>query len=593
MEKWIVHMKKADFAAWSARFHISPVTARIIRNRGIEETEDVERFLRGGLEDCPSPFLLKDMERAVNLIPEAIGAGKKLRVIGDYDVDGICSSYILTKGLSLLGALVDTAIPHRIHDGYGLNEHLIEAAAEDGVEMIVTCDNGIAAAEQIALAAEKGIPVIVTDHHEVPFREVTARDGQVRREELLPPAAAVIDPKQEQCRYPFPGICGAVVAFKVMQALQERTGSSALQNAMDEFLEFAAIATVCDVMELKQENRILVKEGLKRLANSHNPGLRALMEVNEIDPGKVNGYQIGFVLGPCLNATGRLDTAQKALELLQTTSREKAIRLARELKQLNDTRKQLTLEGIEEALNYIAEHCMDQDRVLVLYLPRVHESLAGIIAGRIREHYYKPVFVLTKAEQGVKGSGRSIEEYHMYRALNQVEELLDRYGGHAMAAGLSLSEDKVETLRRRLNENCQLTEEDLREKVTIDVPMPMDYAGMKAVVDDLEVLEPFGVGNPKPLFAQKDLRFIRAVRLGANRNFARFTAITPDGNRVQMIYFGNLEKFQEYLAEKYGPDSMENLYAGKGDYLLSVVYQPGKHVYQGLEEIEFRLQYYC
>ena len=305
----------------------------------------------------------------------------------------------------------------------------------------------------------------------------------------------------------------------------------------------------------------------------------------------MNGYQIGFVLGPCLNATGRLDTAQKALELLQTTSREKAIRLARELKQLNDTRKQLTLEGIEEALNYIAEHSMDQDRVLVLYLPRVHESLAGIIAGRIREHYYKPVFVLTKAEQGVKGSGRSIEEYHMYRALNQVEELLDRYGGHAMAAGLSLSEDKVETLRRRLNENCQLTEEDLREKVTIDVPMPM--AGIKAVVDDLEVLEPFGVGNPKPLFAQKDLRFIRAVRLGANRNFARFTAITPDGNRVQMIYFGNLEKFQEYLAEKYGPDSMENLYAGKGDYLLSVVYQPGKHVYQGLEEIEFRLQYYC
>lgn len=593
MEKWIIHMKKADFDSWAARFHISPVTARVIRNRGIEETEEVERFLRGSLAECPSPFLLKDMERAVDLILEAIGAGQKLRVIGDYDVDGICSSYILTKGMALLGAQVDTAIPHRIHDGYGLNEHLIEVAAEDGVEMIVTCDNGIAAAEQIALAKEKGIRVIVTDHHEVPFREVTAPDGHVCREELLPPAAAVIDPKQEQCSYPFPGICGAVVALKVMQALLDKTGSSALQNAMDEFLEFSAIATVCDVMELKQENRILVKEGLKKLANTRNPGIRALMEVNEIDPRKVSGYQIGFVLGPCLNATGRLDTAQKALELLQTTSREKAMQLAKELKQLNDTRKQLTLEGIGEALNYIAEHHLDQDRVLVLYLPQVHESLAGIIAGRIREHYYKPVFVLTRAEQGVKGSGRSIEEYHMYRALNQVEELLDRYGGHAMAAGLSLSEDKVETLRRRLNENCMLTEEDLREKVYIDVPMPMDYAGMKAVVEDLEVLEPFGVGNPKPLFAQKDLRFIRAVRLGANRSFARFYVVTPGGNRVQMIYFGNLEKFEEYLTQKYGPDSVTNLYAGNGNYLLSVVYQPGKHVYQGLEEIEYRLQYYC
>lgn len=586
-------MKKADFDAWAKKYQIQPVTARIIRNRGIEQIEDVEKFLRGSLEDCPSPFLLKDMEKAVRLIREAVDAGKRIRVIGDYDVDGVCSAYILTKGLSILGARVDTAIPHRIHDGYGLNEHLMELAAQDGVEEILTCDNGISAAEQIAMANRLGIQVIVTDHHEVPFREVTDEQGQVHREEILPPAAAIIDPKQAQCTYPFSGICGAVVAYKLMQACQMETKHPVLQDALEEFLEFAAIATVCDVMELKEENRVLVREGLHRLAHSRNIGLRALMEVNQIQSGKLSGYQIGFVLGPCINATGRLDTAQKALELLQTTSRERAAQLARELKELNDTRKQMTLEGVQEAEDYIVSHGMEQDNVLVLYLPQVHESLAGIIAGRIREHYYKPVFVLTKAEQGVKGSGRSIQEYHMYHALNQVEELLTQYGGHAMAAGLSLEEDKVETLCQRLNENCRLTQEDLREKVYIDVPMPLDYPGMDAVVEELNYLEPFGVGNPRPQFAQKDLQFVRAVRLGEKKNFARFQVVTPAGHRVWMIYFGNLEKFENYLTEKYGMDSVDNLYAGKGNYILSVVYQAEKRLYQGMEEIEFKLLYYC
>ena len=594
MEKWIVRMKKADFADWSARFHINVVTARILRNRNLENPEDVREFLCGRLEDCPSPFLLRDMEPAVEGIVEAVQEHRKVRVIGDYDVDGICSSYILTKGLRTIGADVDTAIPHRIHDGYGLNEHLIREAYEDGINIIITCDNGIAAAEQIRMAGELGMEVIVTDHHEVPFQEQTSGErGETVHLEKLPPARAVVDPKRSECAYPFKGICGATVAYKLIQALLERTGDEALRRTMGEFLELAAIATVCDVMELKQENRILVREGLRRLRNSANLGLRALMEVNELNPGNITGYHLGFVIGPCMNATGRLDTARKALELLQARTREAALELAMELKLLNDTRKQMTQEGINAAEAYIKAHDMTEDRVLVLYLPQVHESLAGIIAGRVRERFYKPVFVLTRGENGVKGSGRSIEEYHMYRALNQVEGLLDQYGGHAMAAGLSLREERVEQLRRSLNEYCTPTEEDLREQVYIDVPMPLDYSGMQQVVDEMELLEPFGVGNPRPLFAQKEVRFLRAVRMGAKANFARFTVSTPQGNKVQLIFFGDLEKFGEYLKDKYGEDSMERLYSGNGDYLLSVVYQPGKHVYMGQEELEYRMQYYC
>lgn len=592
MEKWYVAAKKADFDRWAEKFHISPVLARILRNRDLTEEEEVQAFLYGTLEDCHSPLLLKDMEKAVSLLTEAVEQGVFLRVIGDYDVDGICSSYILTKGLRLLGAQVDTAIPHRIHDGYGLNDSLIDEAARDGVGMIVTCDNGIAAAAQIERANSLGIRVIVTDHHEVPFAVEADEQGREVRRELLPPALAVIDPRQESCSYPYAGICGGVVAYKLLEALAGQTGNVALQVAMEEFLEFAALATVCDVMELKDENRILVKEGLKRLRRTVNPGLRALMEVNGIEQEKLSAYHLGFVIGPCLNATGRLDTAVRALELLQSTTRVDAMRAAAELKALNDSRKNLTAQGVEQALAYVEEHHMEQDKVMLIFLPEVHESLAGIIAGRVREKYNHPVFLLTRGEEGVKGSGRSVEGYHMYEAMAKAERYFTKFGGHAMAAGLSMREEDIEPLRQTLNADCGLTEEDFIPKVHIDVPFPLDYAG-EQLADELELLEPFGVGNPRPLFAQKELLFLAGYRMGAKKSCARFRVQTPDGSSRQLVYFGNLETFGAFLREKYGQDSEERLYAGRGSFAVSVVYQLGKNTYRGKTELQYVMQYYC
>lgn len=588
MEKWYVAAKKADFEKWARKFHVSPVVARILRNRDLVTEEEVERFLHGKLEDCYPPWQLKDMDKAVELIQQAKEEGVFLRVIGDYDVDGICSSYILTKGLELLGAKVDTAIPHRIHDGYGLNDNLIQEAAEDGVGMIVTCDNGIAAEKQIALAAQMGIRVVVTDHHEVPF--AIKEDGS--RMELLPPALAVIDPKQEKCTYPFPSICGGVVAYKLVSALAERSGSKVLEEALEEFLELAALATVCDVMELRDENRILVKEGLKRLKNTRNKGLEALMEVNQLEPARLNVYHLGFVIGPCLNATGRLDTARRALELLGSRTKAEAMSAARELKELNDSRKNLTAKGVEQAEAYIKEHQMVSDKVMVIFLPEVHESLAGIIAGRVRERYHHPVFLLTRGEEGVKGSGRSVEGYHMYEAMTQVQQYFTKFGGHAMAAGLSMREEDIVPLRRALNENCRMTEEDFVPKVHIDVPLPLDYAG-EQIAEELELLEPFGVGNPKPLFAQKELTFLGGFLMGANKSCARYRVRTPEGNVSQLVYFGDLKVFHSFLEEKYGPGSAEALYRGNTQYQVSVVYQMGKNTFRGKTEIQYVMQYFC
>ena len=622
MEKWMVAAKKADFNKWAADFGIDPVVARILRNRDLTDEEQVRQFLWGTLADCHAPQLMKDMDKAVEIVGTAIEQRRKIRVIGDYDVDGICSAYILTKGFAYLGADVDTAIPHRIHDGYGLNDHLIELAKEDGVELIVTCDNGIAAAKQIELASVLGIEVVVTDHHEVPYEvERDPVTGAEIRRELLPPAAAVVDPKREACAYPFKGICGGMVAYKLMQALLEwvkgrqtkeaesldedisierkrgvpKEHSKGLLGAgalLEELLEFAAFSTVCDVMELKDENRIVVKEGLRRMQYSHNIGLRALIEVNGLDPAKISAYHLGFVLGPCLNATGRLDTAARALELLQSESRTQAMQLATELKELNDSRKNLTLEGVGQAEHYIREHQMEQDKVFVVYLPEVHESLAGIIAGRIKEQYNRPTIVLTKGEEGVKGSGRSIEAYHMYDALTQVKELFTKYGGHKMAAGLSLEEAQVGELQRRLNKNCVLTEADFVPVVHIDVPMPIDYATEK-LAGQMEILEPFGVGNPKPLFAQKDLKFVAAARMGGSGKYAKFTVITPQNRREQMVLFHNLGGFEALLAEKYGSDSIGRLYAGQGDYLMSVVYQLGVNTYRGVTDKQLIIQNFC
>jgi single-stranded-DNA-specific exonuclease len=584
MEKWLVAAKKADFEKWAAEFHISPIVARILRNRDLTQEAQVEKFLHGTLEDCYSPWLLKDMDKAVEAVWQAIADDRKIRIIGDYDVDGICSAYILTKGVAFLGGRVDTAIPHRIHDGYGLNDHLIEVAREDGIGMIVTCDNGIAASGQIALANSYGIDVVVTDHHEV---------GEI------PPALAVVDPKRSDCEYPFKGICGGVVAYKLIQAMLERgtqKSGSPIQSGeaaelMEELLEFAAFSTVCDVMELRDENRILVREGLKRLCRSRNIGLRALMEVNGLEPEKLSVYHLGFVLGPCLNATGRLDTAQRALELLQSSDKAQAMSAARELTDMNTSRKNMTLQGVEQAQQYIREHQLEQDKVLVIFLPQVHESLAGIIAGRIREQYNRPTFVLTRGEEGVKGSGRSIESYHMYEALTQVRELFTKYGGHKLAAGLSMEEQNVEKLRRELNEKCGLCEEDFIPKVHIDVPMPLSYADEK-LAGELELLEPFGMGNPKPLFAQKNLVFTAGRKMGAG-NCARFRVRTPEGTTEQMVMFRNLDAFELFLTEKYGLDSVGQLYAGRGAFQVSVVYQLGLNTYRGRTEKQLVIQNFC
>lgn len=591
MEKWMVAAKKADFEGWAKQFGISPVLARIIRNRDITEPEEVDRFLHGTLSDCYSPWLLKGMEQAVAVIAEELDRGTQIRVIGDYDVDGICSSYILTRALREMGAAVDTAIPHRIKDGYGLNETLIEEAHGDGVGLIVTCDNGIAAQPQIALAAELGMRVVVTDHHEVPYTE---KDGH--RIWQLPPAQAVVDPKQEGCAYPWPGICGAVVAYKLVQALGERTEYPGLVELTEALLPFAAMATVCDVMELKDENRILVKEGLKRFATCANPGLQALMEVCGLDPSAVSAYHLGFVLGPCLNATGRLDTAKRALELLESRDKAQAMTAARELKDLNDSRKNMTLKGVEEAVELI-EKGGEPDSVMVVYLPQVHESLAGIIAGRIKERYHRPVFVLTKGEEGIKGSGRSIDSYHMYDAMIRVKQFFTKFGGHKMAAGLSMREEDIEPLRQALNADCGLTQEDFARLVHIDVPMPVLYADME-LARQLQSLEPCGTGNPRPLFAQKGLMLLRGRRIGAKQNFARLTVRT-EGKFQELMYFGDLDEFCLRLEEKYGDGSAERLFdtgalgsdsAGSRGYEMNITYHLGINRYRGHEELQFVIQ---
>lgn len=588
MEKWFVAAKKADFEGLSQKFHISTVTARIIRNRDVVTEEEVQKYLYGTLADMHSPMLLKDMDKATEVILEKIAQEKVIRIIGDYDVDGICAAHILTKGLRAVGATVDTAIPHRIRDGYGLNEQLIKEACDAGVDTIITCDNGIAAAPQIAYAKELGMTVVVTDHHEVPFVE---EEGG--RREILPPAVAVVDPKRSDCTYPFSGICGGLVAYKVIAALYDKLGNKVQHQAvLEELLQFAAIATICDVMELLNENRIVVKEGLKRLRNSPVPGIRALMEVNGIETGNLNAYHIGFIVGPCMNATGRLDTALRALELLNAEEMREALAIAGELKELNDSRKLMTQKGVEQACSYVEENGLCEKKVLVIYLPECHESLAGIIAGRIREKYGKPVFVLTKGEEGVKGSGRSIDGYNMYEAMVGCSELFTKFGGHKMAAGLSLAEENIEPFARKINETCQLTEEDFIPKVHIDVPMPLELADKK-MARELELLEPFGVANPKPLFARKDVSFVSASKMGRNGNYAKFVIREEGEQSFEGVYFGDWTKFAEVVDGKYGPGAAEKLFTQRCDYKVSVTYQLGINSFRGKEEAQLVLQNFC
>jgi len=584
MAKWFEIRKGADFNRIGEKYKISPVLARIIRNRDITEDSQIDKFLKGTIKDVYDGSLLKDMDKAITILKDKIQSNMKIRIIGDYDVDGICATYILKKGLSMCGADVDTVIPHRMKDGYGINEQLIQDAYEAGVDTILTCDNGIAAYSQIAYANSLGITCIVTDHHEVPYEMV---DG--KKQYIVPQAKAVIDPKQEECSYPYKNICGAVVAWKVVQKLWEDV--EVTEDDKRELLEFAGIATVCDVMELLDENRIIVKEALKSMEHSANTGLRALIKVHDIHPGNLSAYHIGFVLGPCFNATGRLDTAERTLELLDCKNEREAIFLAAELKKLNESRKEMTEQGVEEAILRIEQEGIDQDSVMVVYIPDCHESLAGIIAGRIREKYYKPVFVLTRGEECVKGSGRSIDSYSMYEEMSKCKELFLKFGGHKLAAGLSIEEKNVEVFRKTLNENCSLTKEDLEEKVSIDLSMPLSYA-TEDFVKELELLEPFGPGNPKPVFAQKNLTFLSMRIMGKSGNMAKFAVEDENGMRYSMVLFRNLDGFLKDVEQKFGPDvshAFMNQNRNSG-VKMHVIYYPSVNEYMGRREMQYVIQ---
>ena len=569
MEKWMVAAKRADFKGIGERFGIDQVTARIIRNRDVIGEKAIEKYLHGSRKDFYSPWLLKDMEKAVAILQEKIENRNRIRIIGDYDIDGVMSTYILLESLRGLGCDVDMMIPNRITDGYGINEHLIEQAWQEGRDTIITCDNGIAAVTQIRKAKDLGMTVIVTDHHEVPFEDLEGG-----RKEILPPADAIVNPKQKACSYPFAGLCGAVVAMKVMEALYEKMAPEV--DLVDKMLPFAGIATIGDVMDLQDENRILVKEGLQRLHHTTNLGLQELIRVNNLEPENISPYHIGFILGPCLNASGRLDTAKRALQLLLADSREEAAVLAGDLKNLNESRKEMTAQGLEKAIEQVESTSMMEDTVLVVFLPECHESLAGIIAGRLRERYHKPAFVLTRGEEGVKGSGRSIESYSMYEKLCECKEYLTKFGGHPMAAGLSLEEENVERFRRKLNEQSGLTEEDLVEKVTIDVPMPIHYI-RKDLVQELSLLEPFGKGNEKPLFAQKNLWVSQMRVFGKNRNVVKMRLTDENGYPMDGVYFGNGDEFAE---------------EGRGKRKISIVYYPDINMYQGRESLQVIIRHY-
>lgn len=562
-EKWMLYAKKADFQEIGHKFHVSPVLARLIRNRDVVGDEAIERYLNGTVDQMHNPELLPDLALAAEILEQKISSEAAIRIVGDYDIDGVCSTCILYRGLERLGARVDYEIPDRVKDGYGINESIIRAASEDGIDTILTCDNGIAAISQIALAKELEMTVVVTDHHDI--QTVLLEDG--KEEDLLPPADALVNPKRRDSVYPYPQICGAMVAYKLIQVMYERSGIPRAEWL--DMMELAAVATVGDVMKLQDENRIVVKEGLRRLRDTKNLGLRALIEANQLDLEKISAYHIGFVIGPCLNAGGRLDTAKLALALLLAESGEEARGLALELKALNDQRKDMTQKGVDEAAAQVEERYM-ADKVLVVFLPDCHESLAGIVAGRIRERYHKPTLILTHSEEGAKGSGRSIEAYHMFQGLVEVQDLLTKFGGHPMAAGFSLPLEHVDEFRRRLNENAKLTPEDFIPKVWIDIALPFEYVD-EALIEELERLEPFGQGNEKPQFAQKDLAVRSARVMGKNRNVVKLMLVNERGAALDAVVFTDGDLFLEEMGDSRRMD---------------VVYYPTVNEYNGRRTVQ-------
>ena len=573
MEKWFVAMKKADFNGIAEKYQISPIIARLMRNRDVIGDEAIDFYLNGTVEDLYDGLLMKDMDRAVDILKEKIEEGKKIRVIGDYDIDGVNATYILQQGLAGLGADVDTDIPDRIKDGYGLNQMLIDRALEDDVDTIITCDNGIAAMNEIAYGKENGMTIVVTDHHEVPYLE---ENGE--KKYLLPPADAVVDPHRADCEYPFKGLCGAAVAYKLVEVLYRVSGKSEqeVEHLQERLMENVAIATIGDVMDLVGENRVFVKKGLELLKTTKNEGLHALMQCTGVDIANLNTYHIGFVIGPCINAGGRLDTAKRALELLNASNRREAVTLAADLKELNDSRKEMTEEGVEEAVRQIESSSWKDDQVLVVYLPECHESIAGIIAGRIKERYYRPTFVLTKGETGVKGSGRSIEAYDMFAEMSRCRELFTKFGGHKLAAGLSLEEENVEVFRKRINELADLTEEDLQMKVSIDMRLPFSYIN-EELIHELKILEPFGKGNGKPLFAESKLHVIQPRIFGKNRNVLKCRLEDQQGNQMEAVYFGEVEDCLRQMEKKQ---------------IMSFTYYPSINEYMGRRTIQLTIVNY-
>ena len=570
MERWVLLRKGADFEAISKKFHISPRLASLIRNRDVIGDEAINQYLNGTIAELYDGMQMKGMPQAVEILTEKIRDREKIRVIGDYDCDGINATYILLEGLEKLGAKVDSDIPDRIKDGYGLNQHLIDRAHEDGIDTIITCDNGIAAAKEIEYGKALGMTIIVTDHHEVPYKE-----NEAGRRYILPPADAVVDPRQEGCEYPFKGLCGAAVAYKLVEALCEANGQDVAD--LDYLLENVAIATVADVMDLTEENRILVKQGLEMLKRTSNLGLRALIQCIGLEGKKIQAYHIGFILAPCLNASGKLDTAKRALALLRAKTEREADMLAGDLKALNESRRDMTDRVVDEAMAKVERTDIRGDKVLVIYLPDCHESLAGLVAGRVRENYYRPVFVLTDSEDGVKGSGRSIESYSMYEELTGCGDLLTKFGGHPMAAGLSLDKENVEKFKRRLNDQCTLSEEELTEKVVIDMELPFT-AITEQFIEELEYLEPFGKGNTKPVFAARGVAMQHVKIIGKNKNVAKATAIDAAGNRMEAICFHDAQEFAKQCERNNGK--------------MSITFYPGINEFRGERQIQIVITHY-
>lgn len=576
-EKWYIKNKKADFSQIAKTFGISEVLARLAVNRGINSYEEMKLYLKPSMKQLPSPALMKDMNRCCHILKEKIQSGKKVRIIGDYDVDGVMSTFILYCGLKRCGANVDYEIPDRIKDGYGINIQIMEQAIKDKIDTILTCDNGIAAKNQVLFGKEQGLTVLITDHHDVPM------------DEGIPNADAVVNPKQEGCEYPFKGICGANVAFKLIQVLYEMFEIS--MEEAEEFIPFAAIATVCDVMDLVGENRVLVKMGLEQITNTKNFGLKALIEAADLKGKEISSYHLGFIIGPCINASGRLESAKMSLEMLLSEEPKKAHDLAVELKKLNDERKTMTAENLEKAVEIVEDAGLIEDKVLVVYLEDCHESLAGIIAGRLRERYNKPAIVLTKASEGVKGSGRSIEEYHMFQELTKCKEYLTKFGGHPMAAGLSLEEENINPFRVALNEQTQLTEEDFIPKVSFDMVLPLEQISIP-LIRELEWLEPFGKGNQRPLFAIKDVIIEKATIIGKLKNMLRLTVKTTTGaGTYTAMLFQNFDQFTECVDEKYGAGAMDSLLAGTySSMAMDFIFYPSINEYNGYESVQIIVQ---